>query len=339
MNQGLHVIGTERHTARRIDDQLIGRSGRQGDPGSSRFYLSLQDDLLRMYAGEDMPAMIRAVERGHNHKSRSAVQRKSRSRSVVQRKNRMTNLTRKVQRKSEETSYSIRKNLIEHDDVADKQRKVIYKMRSDILRENNIEARVQLIIKDYAEDLIIMFGDTLTRSPEFCHSRENGNPFSNYNPSLDSSFPWNDMKSFCVKSFGVYIPDTDLYDLNPESAKTVIVDTFQKVLKIREQSLDNDFSSKLKKAIIMEVIDTAWTDYLSYQSTFDNVMLLRSYVKDNILTHYKLESAKLFKDLLASIRYETLKLIFTYPLPDEKADSIRRMAKPISDHVKKLLKN
>jgi preprotein translocase subunit SecA len=328
-NQGLHVIGTERHTARRIDDQLIGRSGRQGDPGSSRFYLSLQDDLLRMYAGEDMPAMVRAVERGYNHK--------------------MTNLTRKVQRKSEETSYSIRKNLIEHDDVADKQRKVIYKMRSDVLSEDTIEARVQSIIEDYADDLIILFGDTFTKSPEFCHSHENGNPFSNHKPSLDSSFHWNDMKSFCIKNFGVYIPDTDLYDLNTESAKAFhvppcngraeIVDTFQKVLKMREQSLSKDFSNKLEKAIMMEVLDTAWTDYLSYQSTFDNVMLLRSYVKDNILTHYKLESAKLFKDLLASIRYETLKLIFTYPLPDEKADFVRKTDKPISDHVKKLLKN
>jgi preprotein translocase subunit SecA len=293
---GLHVIGTERHTARRIDDQLIGRSGRQGDPGSSRFYLSLQDDLLRMYAGEDMPVMVRAVENGYNQK--------------------MAKLTRKVQRKSEETSYSIRKNLIEHDDVADKQRKVIYKMRSDILNDDNIEARVQLIIEDYADDLI-----------------------SNYKLSLDSSFHWNDMKSFCIKNFGVYIPDTDLYDLNTESAKTLIIDTFQKVLKMREESLSKDFSNKLEKAIMMEVLDTAWTDYLSYQSTFDNVMMLRSYVKDNILTHYKLESAKLFKDLLTSIRYETLKLIFTYPLPDKKANSVRKTDKPISDHVKKLLKN
>jgi preprotein translocase subunit SecA len=316
LNQGLHIIGTERHTARRIDDQLIGRSGRQGDPGTSRFYLSLQDDLLRMYAGEDMSAMVRAVENGYNH--------------------RMANLTRKVQRKSEETSYSIRKNLIEHDDVADKQRKVIYKMRSDILSDDSIEAKILSIIEDYADDLIILFG---AKSPEFSHSRENGNPFSNHKPSLDSSFRWNDMKSFCVKNFGVHIPDTDLYDLNPESAKTLIVDTFQRVLKMREESLSKDFSNKLEKAIMMEVLDTAWTDYLSYQSTFDNVMMLRSYVKDNILTHYKLESAKLFKDLLTSIRYETLKLVFTYPLPDENVDFIRKTDKPISDHVKKLLQN
>ena len=333
LNQGLHIIGTERHTARRIDDQLIGRSGRQGDPGSSRFYLSLQDDLLRMYAGEDMPAMVRAVELGHNHK--------------------MANLTRKVQRKSEETSYSIRKNLIEHDDVTDKQRKIIYKMRSDILSDDNIEVRVQSIIEDYADDLFTpdpSLAKATTQIPPLEKATTKIPPLEkggrwDFMPSIadqDSntiSERWEEIRKVCSKNFGIYIPDTDLYDLNPESAKILIVDTFQKVLKIREDSLSKDFSNKLKKAIIMEVLDTAWTDYLSYQSTFDNVMMLRSYVKDNILTHYKLESAKLFKDLLTSIRYETLKLIFAYPLPDEKADSVRRMDKPISDHVKKLLKN
>jgi len=318
LNSGLHVIGTERHTTRRIDDQLIGRSGRQGDPGSSRFYLSLQDDIFRMFASEDMSAMIKAVERGYNQK--------------------MADLTRKAQRKSEETSYGLRKNLIEHDDVTNKQRKVIYKMRSDVLNDNNIETRVQSIIKDYADDLIIIFGESFTKSPEFYHS-ENGNPFSNHKPSLDSSFCWNDMKNFCVKDFGVDISDTDLYDLNPESAKALIVDAFQKTLEMREKALGTNLSNKLEKAILMEVLDTAWADYLSFQTTFDNIMMLRSYVKDNILTHYKLESAKLFKDLLASIRYETLKLIFTYPIPGENPDSIRwtNKNKPLSDQVNKLL--
>jgi preprotein translocase subunit SecA len=108
---------------------------------------------------------------------------------------------------------------------------------------------------------------------------------------------------------------------------------------MREQSLGKDFSRKLEKAVMIEVLDTAWTDYLSFQNTFDNAMLLRSYVKDNILTHYKLESAKLFKDLLESIRHETLRLIFAYPLPGEKTDSVRwtEKNKQLSDQVKKLL--
>ena len=289
---GLHVIGTERHTARRIDDQLIGRSGRQGDHGSSRFYLSLQDDLFRMFAGDDMSVMVKAVERGY--------------------KNKMTVLTRKAQRKSEETSYSNRKQLIEHDDVSDKQRKVIYKMRSDVLSEDETETRVRIFVKNYVDDLI---------------------------NSVKQPDGWNvdELRKICARDFGVYIPELDVYDL--KSLKREIITAFRRTLEMREQASGKDFSGKLEKAIMIEVLDTAWTDYLSFQNTFDNVMMLRSYVKSNILTDYKLESAKLFKDLLTSIRYETLKLIFTYPLPDEKSGTIRRIkdSKPISDQIRNLL--
>ena len=108
---------------------------------------------------------------------------------------------------------------------------------------------------------------------------------------------------------------------------------------MRERALGKDFFKKLVKAVMLEVLDTAWTDYLSYQSEFDNSIMLRSYVKENILVDYKRESAKVFKDLLASIRHETLKGIFTYPLPDEGIDSTIRTnkAEKLSDQIKKLI--
>jgi preprotein translocase subunit SecA len=311
--QGLHVIGTERHTARRIDDQLMGRAGRQGDPGSSRFYLSLQDDLFRLFASEEMPKISKAIEICAD--------------AMNQQTNKLKMLTKKAQRKSEETSYAIRKHLIEHDDVIDKQRKVIYKMREDILADNN-EKRVNSLIADYVDDLIKLITGN-TKSPEFTHFR----------PYLDSSSRWNDMRNFCTRDFGVHIPDTDFDDLNPESAKTLIIEAFNKTLEMREQALDREFSIRLAKAVMIEIMDTAWTDFLSFQSEFDNSIMLRSYVKSDVLVDYKLESAKLFKDLLASIRHETLKGIFTYPLPGEKMDSVygTNKGKTLSDQIKGLL--
>jgi len=281
-SSGLHVIGTERHTARRIDDQLIGRSGRQGDPGSSRFYLSLQDELFRLFADDDMPQLVKAIENGQTRKLKM--------------------LTRKAQRKSEETSYAMRKHLIDYDDVINKQRKAIYKMRMEILANDEVGKHIRSLILEYIDDLIKKYVD----------------------PSLDYGLRWNDMKDFCVNNFGLYIPDVYIDDVEPES-------------KMREYSLSKDFFGKLVKAVMLEVLDTAWIDYLSYQSEFDNSILLRSYIKENILVDYKRESAKLFKDMLSSVRYETLKGIFNYPLPDEKINSGRQIDKRLSDQVKKLL--
>lgn len=281
---GLHVIGTERHTARRIDDQLIGRSGRQGDPGSSRFYLSLQDDLFRLFASDEMPEMAKAIE----------------NRQI----NKLKIVTKKAQRKSEETSYAIRKHLIEHDDVIDKQRKVIYKMREAILTDNEIEKRIQEIIADYVDSIV------------------------------PSNFPFTNIEN----ALNVYIPD-NFDDFDRESVKNIIIGAIGKVFETRRDLLGKDFYEKLGKAIMLEVIDNAWTDYLSFQNEFDNSIMLRSYVKGDVIVDYKRECAKSFKDLLSSIKYETLRGILAYPLPKEKTDSALRtdQNKQLSDQIKKML--
>jgi preprotein translocase subunit SecA len=294
-NLGLRMIGTERHSSRRIDQQLSGRSGRQADPGSSRFYLSLQDDLFRMFADDEMSDMIKAIEKNQD---------------------KIANLTRKAQQKSEETSYNTRRHLIERDDVTDNQRKRIYKMRLDILSEDNIDAKIQLLISDYSDSLIIAF-----------------------NPDVNIAEKWNEMKDQCAKDFGVSIPDIDLDDLNPESAKVLIINAFQKTLDMKESKLNIDFAQKMKKAIMIEILDDAWTDFLSFQHEMDTSMVLRSHVKGDIITDYRLESSKMFRDMLVSVRYETLKGIFTYPISSEKIIIKQRKDFTISDQIQDLLSN
>ena len=278
---GLHVIGTERHGARRIDDQLKGRSGRQGDPGSSRFYQSLQDDLFRIFGREETVKTFDAA--------------------------RMTRLARRAQRKSEEMGYTIRKQVIEWDDVSDKQRKTIYRMRSNILSGNWTKADFRSLISEYAEDLISQYVNVDMPNDERNLS---------------------ELKKHCLTDFGVRVKEPDGGYYTVEQIRKAIAEAFEKTCNMREHILGADFSRKLEKAVMLDVLETAWTDYLSFQSEFDRSISLRSYVKGNILADYRLESSRLFNDLLASIRRESLRGIFSYPLPGEKVDYIRRAENP-----------
>ncbi|MGB9597497.1 MAG: preprotein translocase subunit SecA, partial [Candidatus Poribacteria bacterium] len=293
---GLHVIGTERHLARRIDQQLAGRSGRQGDYGSSRFYLSLQDDLFRMFADIEMPEMIKAIEKGHYSK--------------------LANLTRKAQRKSEETSYNARKHIIERDEVTDNQRKLIYKMRKEILSEIDIDEKVKSIISEYTETFLGSAND----------------------PNTNITDRYKEMKEQLIKDFGLKIPDVDLDELNYESTKALIVNTFYKALDRQKDKLDIDYAQKLKKAIMLNVLDEAWTDFLSLQHEIDNSMILSSYVKSDIIVDYRLTSSKMFRNMLKSVKYETIKWIFTHPILNQTSNNIKKDL-TISDQVRDLLKN
>lgn len=289
---GLHVIGTERHLARRIDQQLAGRAGRQGDHGSSRFYLSLQDDLFRIFADDEMPEMIKAIEKNQYNK--------------------LVSLAKKAQRKSEETSYNVRKYLIEIDEVTDNQRKLVYKMRREILSENDINKKFQSIISEYVEDLLAFVADS------------NENFYEK----------WAEMKEQIARDFGLDIPNTDLDGLNYESAKALLINIFQKALSKRESKFDIDYLNKMKKAVMLSVLDDAWTDFLSLQHEIDNSMILRSYVKSDIITDYRLTSSKMFRDMLRSVRYETIKAIFT--ISNETLSHIKKDI-VITDQIKDLL--
>ncbi|MBM3211501.1 hypothetical protein FJZ33_04720 [Candidatus Poribacteria bacterium] len=294
---GLYVIGTERHNARRIDDQLKGRSARQGDPGASRFYLSLQDDLFRVFGREEMESLLKAFEN-------SKIQKLKR-------------LTRKAQKKSEETSYQMRKYVLDRDNVADKQRRVIYKMRQDILSEEWDDEKVKFLIEDYVS-YIVKCGKYI--SPE----------------KIPEEWDISGLVNYCMLTFGVYIPEfSDKVSI--DEIMDFMVKAFQTYYEKRKKILGEDFSRKLCRAAMINALDMAWIDYLSFQREFDNSLMLRSYVKDNILVDYKRESAQLFNDLLASIRSEGMKGIFTYPLPGERPDLTRWKDGKVSKEVKETL--
>jgi len=291
---GLHVIGSERHGARRIDHQLIGRSGRQGDPGSSRFYLSLQDDLFRIFGREETSALVKALDRS--------------------RYTDLERLTRRAQKKSEEMSYYVRKHLTERDNVIDKQRKTVYRMRQEILDCDRIEARVRSLIADHAADLTKRFADADRPGDEW---------------DLEG------LREHCIADFRVRVSNLDA-GTSIEEIKRTLMEAFEGTYNRRKRVLGVDFSGKLARAAIINSLESGWADYLSFQNEFEKSISLRSYVRSNIIVDYRMESARLFDDLMASVRSEALKDIFTYPLPGEKVDSIYE-SKPMSKQVRELL--
>ena len=321
---GLHVIGSERHSARRIDHQLRGRAGRQGDPGSSRFYLSLQDDLFRVFGREEMSAIVKTFDRSRRGESciRPDVAR----------------LVRRAQRKSEEMSYHIRRQLIQRDDIADKQRRAIYRMRQEILTGDWTKACVQSLTADHAADIMDCRTCCQLVQSTTCHTQAGSMWYSDCQLVCGQYVGTDRLRDYCMTNFRVLIPKLDI-GMSIEEVERAIVEAFEETYERRERALGVDFSHKLGKAVMIDALETAWADYLSFQSEFDKSLSLRSHVRSDTLTDYRLESSKLFNDLLASIRREALRDIFTYPLPGEKIDSISWAGNPksISKEVKELL--
>jgi len=259
---GLHVIGTERHSARRIDDQLKGRSGRQGDPGSSRFYMSLEDELFRVFSDSDISGQIY----------------------------KMTALSRKIQRRSEEMSYESRKTLIEYDDIMDKQRKAIYCKRLEILKSVDADSIIYPVIEEFTNDLMSSYFGTYETEPDL-----------------------HELERDLYESFGVHI--LNIMKLDAPEIKSAVLKNLKNAWDSRREIFGDDFSIKLVKVAMIDALDSAWSDYLSFHSEFDNSMMLRSYVRDNIKTEYRLEANRIFNELHRLIRSKSLKAIFGYPIP------------------------
>jgi preprotein translocase subunit SecA len=214
--------------------------------------------------------------------------------------NRLARLALQAQRRSEETSYDVRRRLIERDDVTDRQRKTIYKMRQETLSSQWTKERVQSLIADFVRDIV----DTDER----------------------------ELRTRCMNDFGVGIPKLDPIMSVEEVAET-ITKAFAESYDSRESALGVEFSHRLGRAAMLEALETAWADYLSFQSEFDKSLSLRSYVKGGTLTDYRLEATELFEELLASVKREVLRDIFTYPLPGMKTDSIHGAETPKSSRI------
>ena len=273
---GLHVVGTERHEARRIDNQLKGRSGRQGDPGSSRFYLSLEDDLLRIFGSDRLKGMMGQLPDGEKIKHPL-----------------ITRMINNAQRKVEARNFEIRKQLLEFDDVMNEQRKVIYGIRQDILSGRNIDKYLEDFINETI-DLAIDEHLNLQVKPD------------NWNVEALSTH----LKNIFNISVNLVIPETsrDIMAWRDDIGEE-IKNSVKHALEQQVQAMGDIFEEVLR-LVFLQAIDHRWKSHLRSIDELREGIGLRAYGQRDIIVAYKQEAFLLFEEMLGSIRQEILTHIF-----------------------------
>jgi preprotein translocase subunit SecA len=287
---GLHILGTERHEARRIDNQLRGRAGRQGDPGSSRFYLSLQDDLLRIFAGEKISKIMHrlGMEEGVPIESRMITKR-----------------IEAAQKQVEGQNFESRKHLIEYDDVMNKQRETIYGLRRQLL-----EGQDQ---KDYVLD-------SAQRAVAWL--------VDNHCPREKSADQWNTkaLRTETLNRFGVDISKIDKLRYDPKQIEGLIAD-IQEMVRQRYEEREKVWGAERmrvhERMIMLQVVDAQWKDHLLTMDHLKEGIGLRGYGQHDPLVEYKRESYDVFEALMDRIEDETLRFLFLLRTPEEEEAMIR----------------
>lgn len=268
---GLHILGTERHEARRIDNQLRGRSGRQGDPGSSRFYLSLEDDLMRIFGSDRISGLMGKLGMEED----------------MPIENRMvTKAIENAQKRVEAHNFDIRKHLLEYDDVMNKQRTEIYSFRKEILQSESLKDRIFNMIEETVEELLFIY------CPEEKHIED-----------------WN-TKGLKDSLYGIFSvsPHLEISDFN--AFKNSLVSYLKSMYEKKEAEIGSDVMRYLERVIILQIIDNQWKDHLLAMDHLKEGIGLRGYGQRDPLIEYKKEAFDMFADMTSRISTEVLRRLF-----------------------------
>jgi preprotein translocase subunit SecA len=277
MAGGLHIVGTERHESRRIDNQLRGRAGRQGDAGSTRFFLSLDDNLMRMFMSERMRGMMQAL----GMKDGESIEHKM-----------VTNAVEKAQRKVEGRNFDIRKQLLEYDDVANDQRRVVYEQRNDIMAMEDIADIVTTIRVDVVNEAV-----------------------NDYIPPQSIVDQWNipGLEAHLKAEFDVDLPIKDWLEteknLHEESLRERIVTAVQTAYSEKETAVGVETMRMFEKQVMLQIVDNLWKEHLATMDHLRQGIHLRGYGQKNPKQEYKRESFILFQELLSNIKSETIRVL------------------------------
>ena len=281
---GLHILGTERHESRRIDNQLRGRSGRQGDPGYSKFFLSLEDDLLRLFISDSRRALFERIGMGDDH-----IEHKMLSRGIEN-----------AQKRIESRNFDIRKNLLEYDDVANDQRQAIYSLRNQLLNEDNISEAINDLIND-----------------EMCAVSNDFVPLD----SVESQWRLEELDKYL---FDHYLIEENIaakvsndQKLTPDLIATLIADSAAKKYKQKYLKIEDNVA-QLEKQVMLQILDVHWKDHLSDMDHLRQSVGLRAYAQKNPKNEYKREAFEMFEVMLDEINAEAIKVLFRIELASEE---------------------
>ncbi|HDS1137339.1 TPA: preprotein translocase subunit SecA [Stenotrophomonas maltophilia] len=274
---GLHIVGTERHESRRIDNQLRGRSGRQGDPGSSRFYLSLEDNLMRIFASDWVQKAMRMM----GMKEDDVIEDRLVSRQIE-----------KAQRKVEAHNFDIRKNLLDFDDVNNDQRKVIYAQRDELLDAESVKGNVDGIRDDVIFDIVARFVPP---------------------NSIDEQWDLRGLEATLESDFGLQMSLTDLVkeheELDAEAIAAKVQERVNQHFAEKEAGLGEETMRALEKHVMLTVLDQSWKEHLARMDYLRQGIYLRGYAQKQPKQEYKKEAFELFSDMLENVKREVVTLL------------------------------
>ena len=290
---GLYIIGTERHESRRIDNQLRGRAGRQGDPGESKFFLSLQDDLMRLFGGDKVTGMMDSLKVDENMPIQSRM---------------LTNIIESSQKKIEGRNFNIRKNVLNYDDVMNTQREIIYGQRQQVLNEEDIHENIINMINQFMEDCVNMY-------------------------LLDDEIhdDWN-LPGLRDHLMGLVTVETD-FNYTPEELERIskkdivkqLQDRAMKIYQKREQDLGEELLREIERVVLLKVVDQKWMAHIDDMEQLKRGISLRSYGQKNPVVEYRMEGFEMFDAMVDSIREDTVRMLFTI--------QVRRQAAPKREQV------
>jgi preprotein translocase subunit SecA len=283
---GLHVIGSERHESRRIDNQLRGRSGRQGDPGSSRFYLALEDDLMRIFASDRVAALMAKLGMGHGE----AIEHPWVTRAIEN-----------AQRKVEARNFDIRKEILAYDDVANDQRKVVYAQRNELMATEEISEIITAIRKDVINNVI-----------------------NQYIPprSMEEQWDVKGLEEHLLQEFSVEVPIQKMLDedkkLHEEFLRERIVEVMEQAHKDKEKKITPAVMRHFEKSVMLQVLDNSWKEHLAAMDYLRQGIHFRGYAQKDPKQEYKREAFEMFTHLLDHIKYEVISILCKVQIRQEE---------------------
>ena len=292
---GLHIIGTERHESRRVDNQLRGRAGRQGDPGSSRFFLSLEDDLLRIFGSDRISPVMEKLGMEEGDPIEHPLINKA---------------VENAQKKVEAHNFDIRKHLLQYDDVMNKQRKVIYEMRREVLGSENLR------------DMAMEFTDELSENIAATISEEKTHP---------EEWDYEGLRNTVAAQFGflLEIPEEERASLTQETLEEGIREGAKEFYKQKEQDYGEDIMRYFEKMFLLSTVDALWKDHLLSMDHLKEGIGLRGYGQKDPLKEYQREGFDMFSDMAARVKEEAIKRLYTVKVQKEEGEGAVVPAQPL----------
>lgn len=287
---GLHIVGTERHESRRIDNQLRGRAGRQGDPGSTRFYLSLEDDLMRLFGSDNIATVMDKLGMEEDEPIEHAL---------------ITRSIESAQKKVEARNFDIRKQVLEYDDVMNQQREVIYSQRRQVLLGENLREAILPMVEKIADRSMELYADEKV-----------------YPEDWDLA----GLITFCEEYFAPEgaLTVEELSKLSREELHEVLIETAHRAYDGRENLFGSDNMRELEKVVMLKVVDAKWMDHLDAMENLRQGIGLRAYGQKNPLIEYKIEAYDMFQQMIDSIQEDVVRYMFRVNIITQPQDHLQQ---------------